>query len=100
MQEEDRKTLQRNRQALVKDLEAKRVASLLYSREIFSIDDKDEVNAKATASEQRETVLDILPRKGPRAFRVFCDVLEEVSPHLEALLRPVQEDGKTVLLLF
>ena len=99
MQEEDRNALRINREALLKDLEAKRVASLLYSREIFSEDDKDEVNAKATARERGETVLDTLPRKGPRAFRVFCEILGEVSPHLDALLRPVQEDGELVVLI-
>ena len=98
MQEEDRKTLRSNREALLRDLEAKRVASLLYSREIFSEEDKDSVNAKSTPAEQREEVLDILPRKGPKAFSAFCNVLNEVSPHLEALLRPTQEDGKADML--
>lgn len=94
MDEEHRQTLRRNRGILLKDLEAKKVASLLYAREIFSEDDKDEVNAKKTPLEQRETVLDTLPRKGPKAFQVFCDILLEVSPHLEAVLRPGQEDGR------
>ena len=98
MEEEDRKALRINREALLKDLEAKRVASLLYSREIFSEGDKDSVNAKSTPAEQREEVLDILPRKGPDAFSVFCNVLHKVSPHLEKLLRPTQEDGKAVML--
>lgn len=96
MQEEDRKALRSNREALLKDLEAKRVASLLYSREIFSEEDKDSVNAKSTPAEQREEVLDILPRKGPKAFNAFCNVLNEVSPHLEALLRPTQEDDEGI----
>lgn len=96
MQEEDRKALRSNREALLKDLEAKRVASLLYSREIFTEEDKDSVNAKSTPAEQREEVLDILPRKGPRAFSVFCNVLHEVTPHLEELLRPTQEDDEGI----
>ncbi|XP_073235075.1 caspase-3-like isoform X2 [Porites lutea] len=96
MQEEDRKALRSNREALLRDLEAKRVASLLYSREIFSEEDKDSVNAKSTPAEQREEVLDILPRKGPKAFSVFCNVLHEVTPHLEALLRPIQEDDEGI----
>ena len=98
MKEEDRKALRSNREALLKDLEAKRVASLLYSRDIFSEEDKDSVNAKSTPAEQREEVLDILPRKGPEAFGVFCAVLLEVSPHLAALLRPIQGDGKAGML--
>ena len=98
MEQSDRDTLRKNRQALLKDMEAKRVASRLYSREIFSEDDKDEVNSKSTASEQGECLLDKLTKKGPRAFRVFCDVLHELSPHLESLLRPVQEAGEIRML--
>ena len=100
MQDSDRETLRKNRQGLLKDLEAKKVASRLYSREIFSEEDKDLVNAKSTATEQGECLLDLLPRKGPKAFRVFCDVLHELSPHLESLLRPVQEEGKKPVLFF
>ena len=98
MQEEDRKALRSNRQALLKDLQAKRVASRLYSRGIFSEDDKDLVNAKSTPLEQGEELLDILPRKGPYAFGEFCNVLNEVSPHLVALLLPTQTDGKADML--
>ena len=94
MEQSNRDTLRKNRQGLLKDMEAKRVASRLYSREIFNEEDKDEVNSKSTALEQGECLLDILPKRGPKAFRVFCDVLHELSPHLESLLRPVQEAGK------
>lgn len=93
MQDSDRDSLRKNRQALLKDLEPKKVASRLYSRNIFSEEDKDEVFSKDTKNDQGETLLDILPRKGPTAYREFCDVLHEVSPHLESLLRPVQEEG-------
>ena len=97
MEQSDRDTLRRNRQDLLKDLEAKKVASRLYSRSVFSEEDKDEVNSKSTAYEQGEYLLDILPKKGPKAFRAFCDVLHELSPHLESLLRPVQEAGEILL---
>jgi len=33
-------------------------------------------------------LLDMLPKRGPKAFRALCDVLHELSPHLESLLRP------------
>ena len=94
MEQSNRDTSRKNRQDLLKDMEAKRVASRLYSRGIFNEEDKDEVNSKSTALEQGECLLDILPKRGPKAFRVFCDVLHELSPHLESLLRPVQEAGK------
>ena len=98
MQEEDRKALRINREALLQDLKAKKVASMLYSRGIFSEEDKERVDAKSTRTERREEVLDILPRKGPNAFSVFCNILHEVSPHLEQLLRHPQEDGKADML--
>ena len=94
MQDSEREALRKNRQALLKDLEAKRIASRLFSKAIFSDEDKDEVNSKETKNEQGEALLDILPRKGPKAFNTFCDILHEVSPHLESLLRPIQEEGK------
>ena len=94
MENSNRDTLRQNRQDLLKDMEAKRVASRLYSRGIFNEEDKDEVNSKSTPLEQGECLLDILPKRGPKAFRAFCDVLHELSPHLESLLRPVQEAGK------
>lgn len=93
MQDSEREALRKNRQALLKDLEAKRIASRLFSKAIFSDEDKDEVNSKETKNEQGEALLDILPRKGPKAFNTFCDILHEVSPHLESLLRPIQEEG-------
>lgn len=99
METSDRDTLRKNRQALVKDMEAKRVASRLYARDIISEEDKDDINSKTTSTEQGECLLDLLPRKGAKAFRVFCDVLHELSPHLELLLRPVQEEGKMLYLV-
>ena len=98
MNDEHREILRKKRDKFLRDLDAKRAASKLYSRDIFSEEDKDEVNAKKTNYQQREEVLDILPRKGPKAFLVFCDILHEISPHLEAELRPVQEEGKIILL--
>ena len=99
MDSSDRQRLRKNRQALVQDMVAKRVASALYSREIFSEEDKDTVDSKLTATDQGECLLDILSRKGPKAFGVFCDILRKLSPHLELLLRPVQEQGKMIMML-
>lgn len=94
MQDSEREALRKNRQALLKDLEAKKIASRLFSSNIFSVEDKDEVNSKETKNDQGEALLDILPRKGPKAFKAFCDALHDVSPHLESLLRPIQAEGK------
>ncbi|XP_066019510.1 caspase-3-like isoform X1 [Pocillopora verrucosa] len=93
MQDSEREALRKNRQALLKDLEAKKIASRLFSYNIFSVEDKDEVNSKETKNDQGEALLDILPRKGPKAFKAFCDALHDVSPHLESLLRPIQAEG-------
>ena len=96
MRETDRDTLRKHRERLQKDLgssEVDRIASGLYSKKIFSVEDKDEVTAKSTGFAKSDLLLDKLPRKGHDAFGVFCEVLRGVSPHLEQLLRPSQEDG-------
>ena len=88
MEERHRKLLRTNRVALVRDLDGERVASYLFSYEIFSEEDKDVVNAESTPRQKNEKLLDILPKRGGDAFRVFCDVLKELKfSHLEILLR-------------
>lgn len=96
MEDEHRDLLQKHRTSLEKDLEPAKVASQLFSKGIFSADDKDEVTSKATTFEKNEALLDKLPRKGPKAFNTFCDVLKDIgATHLEQLLRPGQEDGES-----
>ncbi|KXJ20965.1 caspase-3 [Exaiptasia diaphana] len=88
MEQIHRDALRSNRVALIRDLEASKVASNLYGAGILDENDKDTVQAKSTREERAQTLLDMLPRKGPKAFNAFCDALIDISPHLERLLNP------------
>lgn len=88
MDENHRTLLRKNRMHLIRDLDGDRVASHLYSKEIFSEEDKALVNAEKTPQQKGEVLLDLLQRRGASAFEVFCDVLRELKMfHLEILLR-------------
>ena len=94
MQQEHRQLLRSNRMTLTRDLEAKTVASHLYSKEIISETDNEEIQVQKTNQERSEMLLDKLPKKGPNAFETLCNILKEVQPHLEKILRPIQSRGE------
>ena len=94
MQEEHRQLLRKHRMALSRDMEAKTVASHLYSKGIISENENEEIQVQKTSQERSEMLLDKVTRKGPNAFDTLCDILKEVQPHLEQLLRPVQPRGE------
>nr|AAZ95018.1 caspase 3-like protein [Anemonia viridis] len=94
MEQIHRDALRSNRQALIQDLEASKIASNLYGTGILDENDKDKVNAGDTNADRAEKLLDILPRKGPKAFNAFCDALKDISPHLEQLINPATTQGK------
>ncbi len=88
MTEKHRKLLRSNRIDLIRDMDGDRVASYLYSSEIFSEEDRELVNAETTPQRKNEKLLDILPKRGGNAFTAFCDTLRELKLfHLEVLLR-------------
>lgn len=73
---------------LVRDMDGDRVASYLYSHEIFSEEDKELIGAETTPQMKNEKLLDIIPKRGGEAFGAFCDTLRELKLlHLEVLLR-------------
>eukprot|EP00794_Sanderia_malayensis_P016964 gene16964-18673_t len=96
MTEEHRKLLQKHRMDLLRDMSGDRVASALFSMEIFNENDMQEVKAEKTPREKNEKLMEILPRRGSKAFNAFCEALREVSlSHLEVLLR--NEDKSAAL---
>lgn len=89
MDKKHRQLLRENRVTLVKDLEPKQLLSYLYQEEIFSEEDGEIVKAEATRTSQAERLLEMLPRRGPKAFDVFCDALGRIQgqTHLVFLLK-------------
>ena len=91
MEKSDRDSLRKNRLDLCRDLDAKQVTQFLYSKDILSEKDKQEIDAKNTQRERSEELLDILPRRGPNAFKAFLEFIAENQNHLFKLLQPVAE---------
>ena len=97
MEEKHRKLLRSKRMDLARDLDGELVASHLFAKGLFSEEEKDLVQNMQTPQQKNEKLLDILPKKGPTAFNVFCDILKELGMnHLEMLLRTPDSHEKDV----
>lgn len=90
MDKKHRDLLRKNRISLVQDLEATQLLSYLYQEDILSENDRDSIKAEKTRGAKSEKLLDILPRRGKRAFDVFCQALATTDgqDHLVDLLKP------------
>ena len=89
MDKKHRDLLKRNRVALVRDLEATRLLNYLFQEGALSENDVDSIKAEKTRSAQAEKLLDIFPRRGPKAFDIFCRALANTDgqSHLVNLLK-------------
>ena len=81
--------LRRHWSTLRRDLEPMKL--LPYLVNVLDVTDEQEVKVKATREDKIDKLLEILPRRGPRAFVYFVIALQEVQPFLAAPL--VQESG-------
>lgn len=79
MDKKHRDLLRKNRLLLVEDLEATQLSNFLYQEGGISENDMQTIKAKPTRQAQAEKLLDILPRRGPKVFDVFCRALEQTD---------------------
>ena len=84
MEGKHRTILRRHQSNLKKDLEPNKI--LMDLVEIFDEIDEGEIKAQSTSVSTKEKrydrLLEILPTKGPNAFKVFVNALNKVVPHL------------------
>lgn len=71
---------------------------LPYLVNVLDVTDEQEVKIKATREDSIDKLLEILPRRGPKAFDDFVKALQEVQPFLAAPL--VQESGQYSEIVF
>jgi len=55
--------------------------------------DEEDIKAQSTRQERCDKLLEILPRRGPTAFKVFVEALKQTVPHLAVDL--IEADKKT-----
>ncbi|KAM7451181.1 hypothetical protein ABFA07_001240 [Porites harrisoni] len=89
MLEEHRNIITRHRADLVKDLEPSKVLNDLS--ECLDEDDREAVKAKSTRGDRAEKLVDMIPRRGPKAFHCFVAALYKRQRHLAIPL--MQESG-------
>lgn len=89
MDKKHKDLLRKNRVALVEDLEATRLSNYLLQEGALSENDLESVKAEKTRTAQAEKLLDVLPRRGPKAFDIFCRALATTDGqgHLVDLLK-------------
>lgn len=89
MDKKHRDLLRRNRLTLVQDLEVSQLLNYLFQENCLSENDLETIKAEPTRRIQAEKLLDILPRRGPQSFDVFCRALANTDGqgHLVDLLK-------------
>ena len=80
MDESKRKVLRKLRLHIAENMDVKKVTEILYSRMIFDRSDREQILAETTTHDRGCELLDILSRKGPKAFKEFLQVLH-ISGH-------------------
>ena len=92
MDEKHRKILRRNWSTLRNELEPRKL--LPYLHNVLDNEDQEVIREEATRRDASDMLLDILPRRGPKAFDYFVKALQEVQPYLASPL--VQQSGKNI----
>ena len=95
MDKNHRRFLLQARVELIEDIDAGFISSYLYGEEIISKDDLELIKAEKTSRAKAELLLDILPRRGPKAFGKFIEGLERNagSKHLAKMLLDLTGGG-------
>ena len=93
MEERHRLILRRHKSILEKDLEPKDVLSKLTT--VLDQNDEGEIKVQSTRMERCDKLFDVLPRKGPKAFKEFVEALKNQSPHLASCLIEAGNEEKS-----
>lgn len=95
MEDVHREILRRNHSMWVREMFPESMAEQLYSDRIFTSEMKETVLVQLTKFAKSRKLLDFLPKRGSKAFHLFCQALEKTNQsHLALQLR--QEDDGTL----
>ena len=87
MDDEHRRILRRCREAFVKDMDPEQVLREMVDPHLFSAADENQIKGNGlTREKQCEMLLDILSRKGAKAYKTFKKTIAKVHPHLETTI--------------
>uniref|UniRef100_A0A8D0L4V7 Caspase-2 n=1 Tax=Sphenodon punctatus TaxID=8508 RepID=A0A8D0L4V7_SPHPU len=87
MQRCHQEALKKNRVSLAKQLMLKELLEHLIEEDIITLEMMEMIQAKAGSFSQNVEFLNLLPKRGPKAFSAFCQALRETKQqHLEEML--------------
>ena len=93
MTKQHRKIFKESAPDLLDDLDTDDVIPLLLRDGVITTDDDKKVKAKSTRREEVAALLDILPRRGDKAYASFLDSLSKIqgSVHLYESMKKCEE---------
>ncbi|XP_066219019.1 caspase-2 [Saccopteryx leptura] len=87
MHPDHQEALKKNRVVLAKQLLLSELLEHLLEKDIITLEMREHIQAKVGSFSQNVELLNLLPKRGPQAFDVFCVALRETKQaHLEDLL--------------
>ena len=86
MEEKHKDILKRCYVPLMKDLEPKKLFAHLIQERVMTSDDKERISKIDKRKRQSEEFMNILLRRGPRAYQEFVKALEDKQPFLACIL--------------
>ena len=94
MSKEHRNQLQRSKSDLLKDLEPTKLLESLTNE----LDDQDlaEIKSFQTRRQQAEAMLDMIPRRGEKAFFSFVEAIKKYQPYLQICLTNHKREPSSV----
>lgn len=96
MDERHKTTLKKVRLQLLEDLEVNPVLDYMFSKNIISKEHSDRIRAEKTRQKQAECLLDILPRRGSKAFNEFYHSIRPEQGHLREALDEAYNRGTCI----
>ncbi|XP_063818732.1 caspase-2 isoform X2 [Pseudophryne corroboree] len=79
MQERHKDALIKLRVALVQEMVPDELVEHLVSKKILTPFMQEKIQCKGVSYRQNSTLLDLLPRRGPKAFTIFCTALRDTG---------------------
>ncbi|KAM6200855.1 caspase-2 [Rhynchocyon petersi] len=87
MHPDHQEALKRNRVVLAKQLLLSELLEHLLEKDIITLEMRELIQARVGSFNQNVELLNLLPKRGPRAFEAFCAALRDTKQaHLEDLL--------------
>ncbi|XP_049630877.1 caspase-2 [Suncus etruscus] len=98
MHPDHQEALKKNRVVLAKQLLLSELLEHLLEKDIITLEMRELIQAKVGSFSQNVELLNLLPKRGPQAFEVFCVALRETKQgHLEDLLLATVSDLQHIL---